>query len=103
LSARWGCPVTTADVKLTARHYDIAGRVSIDGRPLLELELRNRRPLPSLHLQPLPSMNLARNRENDGLVLVQVDIQAVFAQSDGGSEPAVRLAPMLFVEPTTCG
>ena len=41
-------------------------------------------------------MNLARNREDERLVLVQVDIQAVFAQPDGGSEPAVRLAPNAF-------
>ncbi len=91
LSARWGYPVRPADIKLSARHYDVVAGVSINGHPLLELELQNRRPLPSLHLQSLPSMNLARNREDDKLVLVQVDFEAVFIQSDGGSEGIIRL------------
>ena len=91
LSARLGYPVKPADVKLTAQHFVIAARVSTNGHPMLELELRNRRPLPAVHLQPLPSMNLARNSENGNLVLVQVDIDAVFAQSDGGSERVIKL------------
>jgi acetoacetate decarboxylase len=91
LAARWGYAARPADIELLARHYDIAARVSVNRHPLLELELRNRRPLPSLHLQPLPSMNLARNGEDDRLVLVQVDFEAVFAQSDGGSEGVIRL------------
>jgi hypothetical protein len=91
LSARWGYPVVAAEVRLAARHFDIIGRVDTNGHSLLELELRNRRSLPSLHLQPLPSMNLVRNRDDDSLVLVQVDIEAVFSQSDGGSERMLRL------------
>jgi hypothetical protein len=91
LSARWGYPVALAEVELVSRHYDVVAQVNANGSSLLELELRNRRPLPSLHLQPLPSMNLARNREDDKLILVQVDIEAVFVQSDGGSERLVRL------------
>jgi len=91
LSARWGSPAIPAEVELMARHFDIVARVSTNGRSLLELELRNRRPLPSLHLQPLPCMNLARNREDNRLMLVQVDFEAVFAQSDSGSERVVRL------------
>jgi hypothetical protein len=96
LSARWGYAVAAADVMLTARHYDIAARVSANGRSLFELELRNRRSLPSAHLQPLPSMNLARNRDDGRLVLVQVDIDAVFVQSDGGTQPVIRLDPDAF-------
>jgi hypothetical protein len=96
LSSRWGYPVAAADIMLMPRHYDIVARVSINGRSLLELELRNRRPLPSLHLQPLPSMNLARNREDNNLVLVQVDIEAAFVQSDGGTERLIRLDPNAF-------
>jgi hypothetical protein len=96
LSARWGYPVKPAEVRLLALHHDILGRVTANGRLLLELELRNRRSLPSLHLQPLPCMNLARNREDGKLMLVQVDIDASFAQSDGGSERAVRMAPDAF-------
>jgi acetoacetate decarboxylase len=91
LSARWGYPARPADIELITRHYDIAGRVSVNGHSLLELELRNRKPLPSSHLQPLPSMNLAHNREDDKLALVQVDFEAAFTQSDGGSEAAIRL------------
>jgi hypothetical protein len=72
--------------------------VSVDGVSLLELELRNRKPLPSVHLQPLPSMHLARNRQKPGLVLVEVDVEAVFAQSDGAAETIARIDPRAFAK-----
>jgi hypothetical protein len=93
LSARWGYPAAPADIKVNARHHDFGASVTINRHSLLELALRKRRPLPSLNLQPLPSMNLARNREDGRLVLVQVDVEAAFAQSDGGSERSVRVSP----------
>jgi Acetoacetate decarboxylase (ADC) len=96
LSARWGYPARGADIKLAARHFDVTAQVTSNGHPLLELELRNRRPLPALHFQPLPSMNLARNREDGKLVLVQVDTEAVFESSDGGSEKIVRIDSNAF-------
>jgi hypothetical protein len=41
-------------------------------------------------------MNLARNREDGKLALVQVDVEASFAQSDGGTERMVRISPEAF-------
>jgi hypothetical protein len=93
LSARWGFPATSAEISLTARHYQVSAQVRTDGRTVLELGFQGRRPLPATHLQPLPSMNLARNRDDIRPVLVQVDLEAAFTQSDCGSELLVKFSP----------
>jgi Acetoacetate decarboxylase (ADC) len=93
LAARWGFPVSAGEISLRARHYEVSAEVRANGKPVLELGFRNRRPLPATHIQPLPGMNLARNREDQRLALVQVDFEAVFAQSDSGSELIIKLDP----------
>jgi acetoacetate decarboxylase len=84
LATRSGYPVAPAEIDLTLLHYEIAGRVVAQGHTVLELRLADRRPLPGTHLQPLPSATLAHTRDGK-LTLVQVDIETVFTQSEGGN------------------
>jgi len=89
LATRWGYPVAPAEIVLSPLQYEVSGVVVADRRPVLELVLPDRRATPAVHLQPLPSATLART--NDGKpTLVQVDIEAAFAQSDAGTGARLR-------------
>lgn len=95
LAARWGYPVAPAEINLALLHYEIAARVVAEGRTVLELRLPDRRPLPGTHLQPLPSATLARTHDGK-LTLVQVDIETIFAQSEGGNGATLRFEADAF-------
>ncbi|HKV53789.1 MAG TPA: acetoacetate decarboxylase family protein [Candidatus Binataceae bacterium] len=90
LAAGWGYKLAEAQLRLDARHYEVSAEVTAGTRTILKLVLRDRKSLAATHLQPLPGMNLARNQQNDAAVLVQVDIEAAFVQSDGGTIASLR-------------
>lgn len=90
LAARWGYPTVAGDVKLEIRHDRVVGRVSRDGRPVLECELLDRDMISGNDIQYIASMHLARNKEDGKLVLVQVDPEFTFAKAERG-KPRILL------------
>jgi Acetoacetate decarboxylase (ADC) len=84
LTARWGYPVAPADVRLTLRHDRVVGRVTVEGRTVLEAEMLDRDAISGGDIQYIASMHLARNREDDKLVLVQVDPEFTFSRAERG-------------------
>jgi len=71
LASRWGYGARPGNVRL-ARQYDaVTGTVSVDGRTILDVALRDPDPLGPHDIQYTASMHLARTPR--GLRLVQVD------------------------------
>jgi len=89
LAQRWGYPSTPGQVKLTTRHDRIIGRVAVEGRAVLEMEMLDRDLIAGNDIQYIASMHLARNKEDGQLVLVQVDPEFVFSRAERG-RPILR-------------
>lgn len=90
LAQRWGYPTVPGEVKLTARHDRVIGRVSAEGREILEMEMFDRDMLSGNDIQYIASMHLARNKDDGQLVLVQVDPEFVFSRAERG-RPILRM------------
>jgi hypothetical protein len=91
LSSRWGYPVAPGEVKLTLRHDRVVGQISAEGRPALEIELIDREVISGGDVQFIASMHLARNKDDQKLVLVQVDPEYVFSKADRGRPRLILL------------
>jgi hypothetical protein len=89
LAQRWGYPATPGEIKLTARHDRVIGRVTSEGRTILEMELLDRDLISGNDIQYIASMHLARNKDDGQLVLVQVDPEFVFSRAERG-RPILR-------------
>jgi hypothetical protein len=96
LAQRWGYPATPGEIKLTVRHDRVIGRVATEGRTILEMELLDRDLISGNDIQYIASMHLARNQQDDKLVLVQVDPEYVFAKAERGRPRVVALDPEAF-------
>ncbi|OAI41036.1 hypothetical protein AYO38_04760 [bacterium SCGC AG-212-C10] len=86
LRARWGYPISVADVQFRRNYDRVTGIVKVDGATVLDVGLSNPEPISGGDVQYLPSMNLARaNRDGQEIVrLVQVDPDWVFHKADRG-------------------
>jgi hypothetical protein len=84
LAERWGYPTAPGEVKLATRHDRVAGRVTAQGRSILEMDMLDRDMISGNDIQYLASMHLARNRDDGALVLVQVDPEFTFARAERG-------------------
>ncbi|MGH7863658.1 MAG: hypothetical protein ACREQB_01615, partial [Candidatus Binataceae bacterium] len=73
LAARWGFPVHPGKVTLEQRHDRVVGLASIDGKSVLHVESLDRDAIGGNDIQWIASMNLARNKEDGKLGLIQVD------------------------------
>ncbi len=91
LGARWGYPVAHADTALRVSHDRVAGRVRLNGKTALEVELLDRDFISGNDIQYIASMHLARNKENGKLVLVQIDPEYVFSKAERGRPRVVAL------------
>ncbi len=91
LSARWGFPVAKGDVNLRVSHDRIVGRVKLGGKTVYEIEEQDRDSIGGNDIQYIASMHLARNKQDDQLVLVQVDPEYVFAKAERGRPRVVAL------------
>ena len=96
LSARWGFPVAKGDVNLRVSHDRIVGRVKLGGKTVYEIEEQDRDSIGGNDIQYIASMHLARNKQDDQLVLVQVDPEYVFAKAERGRPRVVALDPDAF-------
>ncbi|MGH7949324.1 MAG: hypothetical protein ACREQF_08880 [Candidatus Binataceae bacterium] len=91
LAARWGFPVQPGKVTLEQRHDRVVGLASIDGKSVLHIESLDRDAIGGNDIQWIASMNLARNKEDGKLVLVQVDPDFVFSKAERGRAVVVHL------------
>lgn len=89
LSSRWGYPVSHGEMTIATLHYHARATVTSNRRTVLEVEMFNRES--SLSLLPLPAVNLARNKLDDKLVLVQVDNEAEVSRSERADYRIVAL------------
>jgi Acetoacetate decarboxylase (ADC) len=91
LAARWGYPVAPGEVHLTIRHDRVIGKVSAGGKTVLEVEMTDRDMISGGDIQYIASMHLARNREDQKLVLVQVDPEFTFHKAERGRLRVITL------------
>lgn len=91
LGARWGYPVAHGDVNLRVSHDRITGRVRLGAKTVLEVEEIDRDSISGNDIQYIASMHLARNKEDDKLVLVQVDPEYVFSKAERGKPRVAAL------------
>ncbi len=91
LAARWGFPVAAGDVSLRVSHDHVIGRVKLEGKTVLELEESDRDSISGGDIQFIASMHLARNQEDDKLVVVQVDPEFVFSKAERGKPRVLAL------------
>jgi len=96
LGARWGYPVTPGDVSLTLRHDRVVGRVKVDGRTILHVEQLDRDVISGNDIQYIASMHLAHSREDQKLVLIQVDPEYAFSRAERGRPSVVALDSEAF-------
>jgi hypothetical protein len=91
LAARWGYPVAHGDVALRVSHDRVTGRVRLDGKTVYEVEELDRDSIAGNDIQYIASMHLARNKEDNKLVLVQVDPEYVFSKAERGKPHVAAL------------
>ncbi len=91
LAARWGFPVAPADVSVSVRHDRVVGKVAVNGKTVLHAELIDRDAISGNDIQYIASMHLARNRDDQKLVLVQVDPEYTFSKAERGRPSVVTL------------
>ncbi|HKN02054.1 MAG TPA: hypothetical protein VJX23_16185 [Candidatus Binataceae bacterium] len=91
LAARWGFPVAPGAVSLSLRHDRVVGKVAVGGKTVLEAELQDRDAISGGDLQYIASMHLTRNRDDQKLVLVQVDPEYVFSKAERGKPRVMAL------------
>ena len=83
LAERWGYRTIAGEVSLQELYHQVLARVSVAGRPALQLKFSHRKLLPGTRLNVPSIVNLA-SREGR-LVLAHAPVNAVYAQADGGS------------------
>ena len=86
LSARWGYPLSIAEVSLTKRYDRVIGKVVAAGKTVLEMRMMNPEPIAGNDIQYLAGLNVAKI-ERDGATLsrlIQVDPDYVFRSADRG-------------------
>jgi Acetoacetate decarboxylase (ADC) len=91
LAARWGFPVAPGEVSLQLRHDRVVGKARVGGKTVLEVELVDRDAIGGNDIQYIASMHLARNKEDQKLVLVQVDPEYTFSKAERGKPRVVAL------------
>jgi hypothetical protein len=91
LAARWGFPVAAGDVTVGISHDRVTGRVKLAGKTVLEIEESDRDSISGSDIQFIASMHLARNKEDDKLVVVQIDPEFVFSKAERGSPRVLAL------------
>jgi len=91
LSSRWGFPVAPAEVSLVQRHDRVVGKVVVDGKTVLHAELMDRDMISGNDIQYIASMHLARSRDDQKMVLVQVDPEYTFSKAERGNPNLVTL------------
>jgi Acetoacetate decarboxylase (ADC) len=91
LSQRWGYRLAAGEIALAERHFRASATVSAGGRPVLEVELTHREPLPGTRFNTLAAVNLVRSRESRELVLAGLTAEIVYAKCDGGRQHIARL------------
>jgi hypothetical protein len=92
LPERWGYPVFEAKVTLRAFHDRVVGKVATSGgTTALEVEMLDREFISGTDVQYISSMHLARNQEDDKLVIVQVDPEWVFHRAERGRPHIIAL------------
>jgi acetoacetate decarboxylase len=96
LSSRWGFPVAKADVTLRVLHDRVVGRVKLGGKTVYEIEEQDRESIGGGDIQYVASMHLAHSKQDDKLVLVQVDPEYVFHKAERGKPRVVALDPEAF-------
>ncbi|MFZ1888522.1 MAG: hypothetical protein WAU33_10855 [Candidatus Binataceae bacterium] len=96
LAARWGYPVAAGSVSLVLRHDRIVGKIVVGGKTALEVELMDRDAISGGDIQYIASMHLARNSEDDKLVLVQVDPEYTFSKAERGKPRVITIDPAAF-------
>jgi hypothetical protein len=96
LAARWGFPVAAGDVSLSLRHDRVVGKVTVNDKTVLHAELIDRDTISGNDLQYIASMHLARNRDDQKMVLVQVDPDYVFSKAERGKANLVVLDEEAF-------
>jgi acetoacetate decarboxylase len=96
LSARWGFPVAPGEIHLQTRHDRVQARVTAGGKTALEIEMLDRDVISGTDIQYVASMHLARNKEDQKPVLVQVDPEYVFAKAERGRPRLIALDQTLW-------
>jgi hypothetical protein len=91
LSSRWGFPVAKGDVTLRVSHDRVVGRIKLGGKTVYEIEEQDRESIGGSDIQYIASMHLSRNKQDDKLVLVQVDPEYVFTKAERGKPRVVAL------------
>jgi acetoacetate decarboxylase len=91
LGSRWGFPVAAGDVSLVMRHDRVVGKVSLGGKTVLQAELMDRDMISGNDIQYIASMHLARNHDDQKMVLVQVDPEYTFSKAERGKPNLVTL------------
>lgn len=92
LARRWGYPTVVGKVALRAFHDRVTGRVTTaDGASALEVEMLDRDFISGNDVQYLSSMQLARNKEDGKLVLVQIDPEWTFSRAERGRPHLIAL------------
>jgi hypothetical protein len=84
LANRWGYPVAPGEIHLTLRHDRVQAKVTAEGRVALEIEMLDREIISGGDIQYVASMHLARNKQDQKTVLVQVDPEYAFAKAERG-------------------
>jgi hypothetical protein len=91
LSSRWGFPVAAGGVSLVLRHDRVVGKVVLNGKTVLQAELMDRDLISGNDIQYIASMHLARNRDDQKMVVVQVDPEYTFSKGERGTPNLVAL------------
>jgi Acetoacetate decarboxylase (ADC) len=91
LASRWGFPVAPGEVSLQLRHDRVVGKARVGGKTVLEVELVDRDAIGGNDIQYIASMHLARNKEDQKLILVQVDPEFTFSKAERGKPRVVAL------------
>ena len=88
---RDGVSVAAADVSLTLRHDRVVGKVVLDGKTILQAELMDRDFISGNDIQYIASMHLARNADDQKMILVQVDPGYTFSKAERGKPNLITL------------
>jgi hypothetical protein len=86
LAARWGYPMTAADVTFGKRYDRIQGTVNLNGKTVLDILLMNPEPIAGNDIQYLANLNVAKITRDGAVVsrLVQSDPDYTFRSADRG-------------------
>ncbi len=96
LAARWGYPAVPGEIHLQARHDRVQARVTAEGKTALEIEMIDRDVISGADIQYVASMHLARNKEDQKLVLVQVDPEYLFSKAERGRPRLIGMDQALW-------